>query len=100
MSAHENFEDPGVAQQGTILKDGRVRLGGRRKGSRAEARGIRNIGTPNFGSRFSRMSRASRITGCGTGEPFQHLASTMLAGPSERSSLTAKPFREYKTYRT
>ena len=37
MSARENFEDPGVAQQGTILKDGRVRLGGRRKGSRTQA---------------------------------------------------------------
>jgi hypothetical protein len=36
MSARENFEDPGVAEQGTILKDGRERMGGRRKGSRTE----------------------------------------------------------------
>src|SRR5205814_9262117 len=44
------------------------------KGSRTEARGIRNIRAPNFGLRLSRMSRASRVTGCGPGEPFQHPA--------------------------
>jgi hypothetical protein len=43
-------------------------------------------------------SRSSRITVCGTGEPFQHPAMTTLSGPSGGSSLTAETFREYKKH--
>ena len=43
MSARENFEGPRVAQQGTILKGGRVRLAGR--GGRAQGPKLEVFGT-------------------------------------------------------
>ena len=46
MSARENFEGPRVAQQGTILKGGRVRLAGR--GGRAQGPKLEVFGTSEF----------------------------------------------------
>ena len=68
------------------------------EGSRSEVRGFRNFEPriSNFGSRLFRMSRASRVMVCGADELFQHPAKTTLFGPSERGSLTAEHFKEYK----
>ena len=100
MLTRGSFEGPQCGITGNNPEGWQRENGWTEEGFEDRSSGIRNIRTLNFGLRSSRMPRASRIMGCGTGELFQHPASTMLVGPSERSNLTAKPFREYKNIRS